>query len=251
MAEVTPRNRARSTLTAAITSSVQTGITFRTLDISKFNTTGTYRVILWNDAVLGPWEICTVTGGQSTQNLVVDRASETVFGTQVAQANWPVGTNIAAILTEGSINALLAFHGASAYLTTNVPLTDGQLTLISPNNEEYDTDLIHDTMANSSRFVAPSGMTGYWRVEGYVEFDANAAGSRYAELHKNGVLYRSLFSIPSAGAARHTVAGFGLMLYLTAGQYIEFLVAQYSGGPLDLWCGSGGSVFQMTYLGNT
>lgn len=122
MPEVIPLNLATSTLAAAVTSAGQTTITLQTGDGAKFNGSGTYRVILWNNATSGPWEICTVTGGQGTDVLTVTRASEAVRGVQTAYSSWAINTNVAAVITDGAVTALLA---AKADLTAGfVPTSE-------------------------------------------------------------------------------------------------------------------------------
>lgn len=153
MAEIVPKNQARSTLAVAVTSAGQVTLQMQTGDGAKFNSTGTYRVILW-PAVgnTGPWEICTVTGGQGTDILTVTRASESVFGVQTAYSSWPIGTNIAAVLTQAGLTALLAAAGGgggSATLTATVSNTSGS-TIPAHTVVKW-----LDTVSNTAPEVAP------------------------------------------------------------------------------------------------
>lgn len=105
MTEVLPENGLQSTLSSSV-NSVATTISIQGPDASSWPAAGEYRAVLWQDPVSGPWELVRIFSGQGTSNLGVQRAAEPYRGAQLAQA-WPSGTNIAAVITQDGINALL------------------------------------------------------------------------------------------------------------------------------------------------
>lgn len=78
------------------------------------------------------------------------------------------------------VNAVcLARAGGAQSIANN---TDVAVTL---STEDYDTDAIHSTSSNTSRFTPV--YSGYYRLFGFVQINANAGGNyRQAAVWKNG-----------------------------------------------------------------
>lgn len=108
---------------------------------------------------------------------------------------------------------------------------------------------IHNTATNTSRFVIPSGGAGYYCLVGSSGvIVANATGKRYGYWRKNGTTGIGPFvNYPLSSVANPS--GFEVVMFATlaAGDYVEFLVYQDSGGSLNFGgsggLGSGGAAF--------
>ena len=109
--------------------------------------------------------------------------------------------------------------------------TDQALTF---NSERYDTDTMHSTAANTSRITFTTA--GTYTIKGHVSFAANATGQRTLMVRLGGatILAVQKTQATSAGSVELTV---DTEYAFTAGQYVELVVSQNSGGALDVSAG--------------
>ena len=126
------------------------------------------------------------------------------------------------------------FAGASAYNTANISLTNGTTTAITWAAENFDTDAIHSTSTNTSRFTIPSGKGGYWAFMCQVRFANNSTGGRYIFVRKNGTDFLTLEVAAQNRAFSQAISG---VIDAVATDYIEFFALQTSGGALNLETG--------------
>jgi hypothetical protein len=100
------------------------------------------------------------------------------------------------------------------------------------NVDDFQVGTLHSTSTNNTRVTVAT--TGAYLFVGSVLFAANATGLRTLALRINGgTTYLALLYFPTNGAANPLgvqVVGFGS---LTAGDYIELLAYQDSGGALN------------------
>ena len=144
-----------------------------------------------------------------------------------------------------------AFSGCLYGKTTNQTLASGTTTLITfANAATYDTDSYHSIVTNNTRFTAPTGKTGYYWVYGQINYDSNASSYRTFSIKKNNGTADFIFT---NGATAFTANNnFYMILYLTAGDYLEITGQQGSGGNLDVLgstYGTRATYFGMQYLG--
>jgi len=123
---------------------------------------------------------------------------------------------------------------ARAYNSAALTIATATLTALTLNSERYDTDAIHSTSSNTSRFTIP--FDGYYRITGIVSWAANATGSRQTRIMLNGVGGTTI------GIVLEQASPAGVVLIqqvtadylLTAGDYVELVVFQNSGGNLNV-----------------
>lgn len=97
-----------------------------------------------------------------------------------------------------------------------------------------DTDDFHNPASNPSRITIPAGLGGLYRVGANWMYAAHAnATTRTCRVRVNGTTTVGSLDIPAIPAANTTVA-VDVMVPLAAGDYIEFLAYQPSGGPLNI-----------------
>lgn len=122
------------------------------------------------------------------------------------------------------------FHGAFGYNDGTQAISSNTTTAITFNSETFDTDNIHSTSSNTSRFTVPAGLSGKWQIS-YSVFWVSGSGNAYAWIRKNSDgtdatnVIGSTVASPSSGfpfSANKTI-----VVDLVAGDYVEMFV--YSG----------------------
>lgn len=116
---------------------------------------------------------------------------------------------------------------------TAITLATGTNTAVEFDAELLDSHAMHDTSTNPSRFYAPTGYSGWYHILGGVEFNANATGVRELAIRANGsdILGR-VRSVPASG--QNWMVQVSAYVYLAAGEYVELIATQTSGGNLDI-----------------
>ncbi len=141
---------------------------------------------------------------------------------------------------------LPASISASVYNSSNLSIPDGAETVLTFNSERWDSDTIHSTSSNTSRLTATTA--GLYDIGASVRFASGAGTEREVHLRLNGATDIALIApVPT---------GFGEFLNLTrhyslaAGDYVEVIVYQDSGGALNVVAsGNFSPEFWMTRLG--
>lgn len=233
MVEVLPRNGLTSTLTGAIGNSA-TVLTISSGDAPYWPSSGEYRCVLWQDALNGPWELVKVVGGQGTATLTIERAAESYHGSQTALA-WPLGTPIAAVLTQDNLNNVISTLLLSIVTDEFVPASGAtQVTLTQ----------VPDAIVMVARSgVIQSEAASHYSVSGSVITFASSFSGSERVVVSYGV--RGPFSMPdfvtgycaATGGWADTAATFAV-LDVPPGStdvYVKFTVTARTGTPNDGW----------------
>lgn len=137
-----------------------------------------------------------------------------------------------------SLGAVLTFMQnpprVKAIATAAQSIPNASYTALTFGGESWDTDGMHSTVTNTSRLTAAT--PGLYHVMGMVPFVANATGRRYAIVQKNGVGGATDDTVNIVAVSSTTTSSTPLVnreIYLAAGDYIELLVYQDSGGALS------------------
>lgn len=171
-------------------------------------------------------------------------------------------TNVATgdVYTASQHNAILTNLAGyrvppTAFATHNTTqsLSTSTFTAIAFNTEPvtWDSDAIHDTAANNSRFTVTT--TGLYLCTANITFVPNATGARYVLLRQDGTSYIGATSQPTTGGGDNTHISASWVAYLTATTYVEFIGYQSSGGALNIAADATGSLTycraSVTWLG--
>lgn len=122
------------------------------------------------------------------------------------------------------------FIGAKVYNSTTQSIPDNSETAATFDTEEWDTDGFHSVSSNTSRLTIPAGLGGKYLLTGGGFWNSNPV-SPHAGFKKNGNTW-----IRSSGASGRAASSYSettvVVADLVAGDYVEFLVYQNSGGAV-------------------
>jgi hypothetical protein len=137
---------------------------------------------------------------------------------------------------------------ARVFNSANISIPTGTVTALTFNSERYDNGGLHSTSANTGRLTAP--ITGLYVIGGNVRFAANATGIRNALIRLNGTTFIATDTRQATGGGNATDLPLETQYQLTAGDFLELVVFQDSGGALNVTAGANFSPeFWMTRLG--
>lgn len=151
----------------------------------------------------------------------------------------------------GTANRVV-FRQAAVRVTGTSPntISSGVDTVVDIwNLETFDTESgngLHDCLVACSRLTAT--VTGKWQVNACVEFTSNATGSRQIRLRKNGTTAYNYSMVPAANGQQTRVCVNDL-IDLAAGDYVEVIAFQDSGGTISFFASTLGS-FEMYLVSN-
>lgn len=105
-------------------------------------------------------------------------------------------------------------------------------TVLAFASEHYDTDTMHDTSTNNSRLTVTTA--GKYHISGHVGFEANATGIRAIAIKTNGTSdFLAVQNANAVSGAPHYLS-ISADYNLSAGDYVELVVYQTSGGALNI-----------------
>lgn len=137
--------------------------------------------------------------------------------------------------------------GARAYQSVAQPIANVTLVGITFTNEVFDRGACHDNGVNPTRMTVPAGGDGLWMYVGQIGFTAAAGGVRMALLYKNGLTPMARFLIPSAGVGDHTIVQVAAVDSMVAGDYVELVGYQSSGGAINTQVGDAAVTWFASY----
>lgn len=117
-------------------------------------------------------------------------------------------------------------------------IPDSTSTALTWDSEVFDTVNGHDTTTNKSRYTVQAACDGIYQCRATVAWSANATGNRRVWFNVNGAGVDATEN-RLAGSSIQTSLTSATLLQLAAGDYVEVMVSQTSGGALALASGSG------------
>ena len=191
----------------------------------------------------------TVADGRFIKNTLTTTTGDIIYA---SGANTParlgIGSTDQVLKVSGGIPAwgaapAASFVGARVGRNTNQSVADSVETAVTFQYETYDTDGFYATSPNPTRVTIPTGKGGYYLCIGQIHWGTSATGFRTCSLRINGTDTRTQTEIgtSSRGSSVYAVD----ILSLSAGDYIEVMGVQTSGGNLNV---IGDSSNDYTYL---
>lgn len=195
--------------------------------------------------------VVTPTGTQTLTNktLTSPVLNGSLTGTGIVDEDDMSSNSATKVPTQQSVKAYVDASGggqtssAHVYNSGSQSISDGVETVLTFDSESWDTDTIHSTSSNTGRLTIPTGGTGKWELKGQVQYQANASGSRYILIKKNGTTQVAA-NTPKADGAFSTRGQISVTVDASATDYFELLAYQNSGGSLNVESGAGVSFFQ-------
>lgn len=142
-------------------------------------------------------------------------------------------------------------YGVKAKRTTGQSINNTTWTTVQWDAaDEFDDDTMHDPASNNTRITATTG--GTFVVFANIGFANNGTGFRIAGFRKNGSGAEPTLgtaTLGSPGAGTDAVLSLTVPLVLTAGDYLEVMVYQNSGGALNTTTFDGAPSFGMWRIG--
>ena len=157
-----------------------------------------------------------------------------------ADGNVPTAAHLNAQLRDNVLH-LATPVGCQAVRNANQSIATATWVPVTfTSSENWDTDSIHSTVTNPSRFTVPAGQGGHYLLICSVVFANNTGGTiRLLKVTKNGAVLVPdpggyiASDGPRGGAQPTTIVG-SREVELAAGDYVEFEVYQDTGGALNV-----------------
>jgi len=156
------------------------------------------------------------------------------------ELNYSVGVTSAIQTQLDAKEPTFSYRGCLVYLDSNQSLSQslstGTPANIAFDQEDYDTDTIHDNATNNTRLTVPSGVTKV-RISYNVQFASNSTG------YRNIVVYRSstdafigntTVSVEAVTGDVTIINAQTPVLTVSSGVYFEIAGLQDSGGALNV-----------------
>jgi hypothetical protein len=178
------------------------------------------------------------------QNAIVDAKGDLIGATAAdTPARLAVGTNgqvltadstAATGLAWATVSTTPTYVGTNVYNSTTLNISSGTQTAVTWDTELFDTNAIHSTSTNTSRFTVPTGKGGYWQISPIINWnDTSSAGVRQLKVYKNGVVAKSSHFYPTSAGTM--VANYTFTINLSAADYVEIYVFQNSGSTIGIY----------------
>lgn len=140
---------------------------------------------------------------------------------------------------------------ARVYNSANIThTTNGAAQVVTFNSERYDVGGCHSTSSNTGRLTVPSGGGGLYAIGACIGWAANASGIRAASIRVNGSVLIATEETPAFSANSTPKHNLYTEWELAAGDYVEVLAYQSSGGSLNIAANSGSPEFWFRWVAN-
>ena len=120
---------------------------------------------------------------------------------------------------------------ACAYASSALAVANSTWTSLALDTERWDTGGIHSTTTNTSRMTIVTA--GVYQVNGWVDFALNTTGMRGIGLRVGGSTYLATDYRNAVSTVSGTAATVNMLWKFAAGEYVELVAYQSSGGSLN------------------
>jgi hypothetical protein len=185
----------------------------------------------------------------TTGDVIYSSSGSTPARLGIGTAGQVLQVNSGATAPEWASPAASSFVGVRVNKSAGQSLVTNTFTVATWDQEDFDTNSMHDNVTNNSRLTVPSGKGGYYLITGVMSYATNGTGYRRSFFTKNGVFANIGANTQingSTGQPETLTSSF--VVALSAGDYVEMQLFQTSGGALSTDAGENTS-FGISYLG--
>ena len=199
----------------------------------------------------------TITNSMATE---ITAKADLIVGTGSATFdNLAVGTNGQVLTADSTVSPTglkwatptsgATYVGASVYKSADQTISTATQTIITWNNEDFDTDSIHDNSTNNGRFTIPTGKGGKYLIAAFIpSYHLSSNVQFYIDVFKNGSLLYSLMSPYMTGYLNQGPSA-STVVNAAAADYFELRITQSSGGNATISGGIYNARASISYLG--
>ena len=189
------------------------------------------------DGRIGTADSVTSSAGNSLTSALNDPATTNKINVNILTGTAPIDitgnaatATLATSVTDGSIvpSKVAVFPKASVTNDSAQSVATGAGTILTFDNEKFDTDAIHDTISNTSRLTCKTA--GVYVVSGFGSFTSNSTGYRHIYIRRNGGGAITSDIRPAFNTSDTSVT---TLFELNAGDFLELVVGQGSGVTLQ------------------
>lgn len=150
-----------------------------------------------------------------------------------------------------AINFLINVPRVRVTHSTTQSIPTASFTACLFDTEVFDTDSMHSTSSNTSRFTAVTA--GLYEVAGMIAWAGSSTGRRGGAFYKNGSIIAGTEVLQYAsGTGSIALPMSDTSIYLGVGDYIEMMAYQDSGGALNANVGGGAfSAFEARWVASS
>ena len=142
-------------------------------------------------------------------------------------------SNVTIDPTSHQLNSATQYR-TRAYNSTTQSITSGADTAVTFDTEDFDVGGLHSTVTNTSRFTVPASGGGLFVMTANVFLAASGTGILSIDWKLNGTTKIGTGQFIGNSAANAVQVEHTTFAVLAAGDYVEVIVNQNSGGPLNI-----------------
>lgn len=180
------------------------------------------------------------TGTTVATDTIWDAAGDLAVGTGAnTAARVAIGASGLVLKSNGTTAAWAfpAFRGAKVWnsgtQTMNGSGTNGGVTTLTFDSEEYDTDAFHDTSSNTGRLTIPAGMTGKYEI-GFMAYGTPLSAGTTIDIYVNAAIATHHgMRVARTDTATGTWVG-NAQASLTAADYLELRLTNPNAGTFTI-----------------
>jgi hypothetical protein len=182
----------------------------------------------------------TITNDMAT---TITASGDIVVGTgSGTYDNLPIGTTGQVLTADTTVSPYKvkwataaggSYAGVRVKKTANQSIANATETVLTFDDETFDTDGYHSNVTNSGRLTVPAGKAGYYNIYFCIQWDVNATGDREVSLYINGTSTGLCGSNQAGDATIYTFLTGSTTYYLAEGDYVQLTGYQDRGGALN------------------
>jgi hypothetical protein len=140
---------------------------------------------------------------------------------------------LAGLLVPGKLYYRTTAEGlCRVYNSADIALASATPTALTFDSISFDTQQMHDVVRSPSRITIPASVAGYYLIGACVQWAASAIGIRQIQIRLNGATILASDTRDNVAVGTSPEHAVQTVYRLNAGDYLEVVAQQTSGGSL-------------------